>query len=130
MPTWGHLAATAAKKVAGSHKARDLAMRTAAKGAVAVGKMGAKHLGRTNDARQQREPAHENHSQRERAYTYAREVNGKLSEAVFAGSSEKHFVVWKLGEPVKAFPPVEGDLASKSELAGVTVVDTYYAPAA
>ncbi|MEA2193375.1 MAG: hypothetical protein QOI73_3496 [Solirubrobacteraceae bacterium] len=130
MPAWGHMAATAAKKVARSRRVRALGKKTAAKAAVAIGKAGASHLGRTNEAHQQREDAHGNQSHRERAYTFAREVNGKLSVAVFAGSSEEHFVVWKLGVPLKAFPSVNGDLASKRELAGVTLLDTFYAPAA
>lgn len=41
----------------------------------------------------------------------ARQVDGMFSAAIIDG--ERHVVVWKDGEPVSAYPPVEGDLAAK-----------------
>jgi hypothetical protein len=41
----------------------------------------------------------------------ARQVDGMFSAAIVDG--ERHVVVWKDGEPISAYPPVEGDLAAK-----------------
>ncbi len=60
----------------------------------------------------------------------ARQVHGQLSEAVFIGSPHEHWVVWKDGVPIAAFPPVEGDLASKDELRHVTDEDRFDPPPA
>ncbi len=51
---------------------------------------------------------------RDRAIKLARQMGGRYSEdTIIAG--EPHFVVWKDGVPVQAFPDVE-DLASRPEL--------------
>jgi hypothetical protein len=53
---------------------------------------------------------------RDRAVKLARQIDGRLSEdTIIAG--EPHYVVWKDGRPVQAFPPVE-DLAARPELTG------------
>ncbi len=53
---------------------------------------------------------------RDRAVKLARQISGRLSEeTIIAG--EPHYVVWKDGKPVQAFPHVE-ELASRPELAG------------
>jgi hypothetical protein len=53
---------------------------------------------------------------RDRAVKLARQMGGRYSQdTIVAG--EPHFVVWKDGRPVQAFPPVEG-LAARPELAG------------
>ena len=53
---------------------------------------------------------------RDRAVKLARQMGGQVSEdTIIAG--EPHFVVWKDGKPVQAFPHVD-DLAARPELAG------------
>jgi hypothetical protein len=52
----------------------------------------------------------------DRALKLARQLGGRLSEdTIIAG--EPHFVVWKDGRPVEAFPHVD-DLATRPELTG------------
>jgi hypothetical protein len=85
---------------------------------MAVGKAGAGRLSGAQAARKQRQLAHK----------LARQVHGQLSKAVFIGSTEHHLVVWKDGVPMAAFPPVEGDLAERSELAHVTDADRFDPP--
>jgi hypothetical protein len=41
----------------------------------------------------------------------ADQIDGMFSAAIIDG--ERHVIVWKDGEPVSAYPPVEGDLAAK-----------------
>ncbi len=53
---------------------------------------------------------------RDRAVKLARQIGGQYSEDTIIGG-EPHFVVWKDGTPVEAFPHVE-DLAARPELAG------------
>jgi hypothetical protein len=53
---------------------------------------------------------------RDRAVKLARQLGGRLSEDTII-DGEPHFVVWKEGRPVQAFPPVD-DLAERPELAG------------
>jgi hypothetical protein len=51
---------------------------------------------------------------RDRAIKLARQIGGRYSaDTIIDGSP--HFVVWKDGKPVNAFPPVE-DLAGRPEL--------------
>jgi hypothetical protein len=69
------------------------------------------------------------HKQRELAYTYARQVHGQLSKAVFVGSDSTHLVVWKDDVPLAAFPAVEGDLAERADLKHVTADDRFEPPA-
>jgi hypothetical protein len=53
---------------------------------------------------------------RDRAIKLARQIGGRYSEDTIIGG-EPHFVVWKDGAPVEAFPHVD-DLAERPELAG------------
>jgi hypothetical protein len=53
---------------------------------------------------------------RDRAIKLARQMGGRYSEDTII-RGEPHFVVWKDGAPVQAFPDVE-DLATRPELAG------------
>jgi hypothetical protein len=53
---------------------------------------------------------------RDRAIKLARQLGGRYSEDTIIGG-EPHFVVWKDGKPVQAFPHVE-DVAARPELAG------------
>jgi hypothetical protein len=119
MPAWG-LAAAAAKMLAMSPAGRKVAQQAAAGVARGVGKAGA---GRVGSAQQVRK-------QRGLAYALARQVHGQLSRAVFIGSTDEHWVVWKDGVPMAAFPPVEGDLDKKQELAHVTDADRFEPPPA
>jgi hypothetical protein len=53
---------------------------------------------------------------RDRAIKLARQIGGRYSEDTII-DGEPHFVVWKHGKPVEAFPHVD-DLAARPELAG------------
>ena len=118
MPVWG--LATVAAKVVANPMARKAAQQAAGAVAQAVGKSGAATVGKAQAARRQRTLAH----------TLARQVHGQLSKAVFIGSADEHWVVWKDGVPMAAFPSVEGDLAEKAELAHVTDSDRFEPPSA
>ena len=48
---------------------------------------------------------------RQTAIGEADQIDGLFSAAIVDG--ERHVIVWKDGEPVSAYPPVEGDLAAK-----------------
>lgn len=41
----------------------------------------------------------------------ADQIDGMFSAAIVDG--ERHVIVWKDGEPISSYPPVEGDLAAK-----------------
>lgn len=83
--------------------------------AATVSKASAATVGKAQAARRQRALAHH----------LARQVHGQLSKAVFIDSASEHWVVWKDGVPLAAFPPVEGALAEKCELAHVTDADRF-----
>jgi hypothetical protein len=53
---------------------------------------------------------------RDRAIKLARQLGGRYSEDTIIGG-EPHFVVWKDGKPVEAFPHVD-DVAARPELTG------------
>ena len=53
---------------------------------------------------------------RDRATKLARQMGGRVSEDTII-DGRPHFVVWKDGRPVQAFPAVE-DLAARPELVG------------
>ena len=48
---------------------------------------------------------------RRTAIDEADQIDGYFSAAII--DSKRHLVVWKEGEPVSAYPPVEGDLGDK-----------------
>ena len=53
---------------------------------------------------------------RDRAIKLARQMGGRYSQDTII-DGEPYFVVWKDGEPVRAFPPVD-ELAARPELQG------------
>jgi hypothetical protein len=53
---------------------------------------------------------------RDRAIKLARQLGGRYSEDTIIGGTP-HYVVWKDGKPVEAFPPVD-DLPNRPELQG------------
>jgi hypothetical protein len=53
---------------------------------------------------------------RDRAVKLARQMGGRYSQDTII-DGEPYFVVWKDGEPVRAFPPVD-ELAARPELQG------------
>jgi hypothetical protein len=115
MPTWTHAAASTAKKLVLSPTGRKVAQQAAAAASRRVASGDWSKVSQWQDARRQRDLAHR----------FARQVHGRLSEAVFLGSRQAHLVVWKDGVPLAAFPPVEGDLAEKAELRHVTEEDRF-----
>jgi hypothetical protein len=82
--------------------------------AVSAGAAAARHVGPIAQERY----AHwrDRRVYRDRAVKLARQIGGRYSEETIIGG-EPHFVVWKDGEPVEAFPHVD-DVASRPELAG------------
>ena len=120
MASWSRAAATAARAVAASPAGRRFIEATASALASAVGEAGAGRVTRSQASR----------AQWTLATKLARQVHGQLSEAVFIGSAQEHWVVWKDGVPIAAFPPVDGDLASKDELRHVTDDDRFDPPPA
>jgi hypothetical protein len=112
---WTRSAAAKAKELALSPAGRKVAQQAAAAASRRVANGDWSTVTRWQDARRQRDLAHR----------FARQVHGRLSEAVFLGSPDKHLVVWKDGVPLAAFPPVEGDLAARPELRHVTEEDRF-----
>jgi hypothetical protein len=112
---WTHAAAATAKKIALSPTGRKVAQQAAAAASRRVASGDWSTVTNWQDTRRQRDLAHR----------FARQVHGRLSEAVFLGSRDKHLVVWKDGVPLAAFPPVEGDLAARPELRHVTEEDRF-----
>ncbi len=104
----------AAKSPAGRRVIRSAA--TAAAGLVA--KSGGGRVGEWQADRRQRALA----------YKLARQVHGRLSEAVFVGSERTHLVVWNDDVPLAVFPPVDGDLAERTEIRHVTDADRFDPP--
>jgi hypothetical protein len=116
----GRAAALAARKLAASPAGRRAIEAAAEAVANAVGQAGAGGSpGRRPRARSGSWPA-----------SSPGRSTGQLSEAVFIGSPQEHWVVWKDGVPLAAFPPVDGDLASKAELRHVTDDDRFDPPPA
>lgn len=120
MAAWRRAAASAARTLAASPGGRRALEAAAGAVATAVGQAGAGSVTRSQAAR----------TQWSLACKLARQVHGQLSEAVFIGSAQEHWVVWKDGIPLAAFPPVDGDLASKAELRHVTDDDRFEPPPA
>jgi hypothetical protein len=63
---------------------------------------------------------------RDRAIRLARQLGGRYSEDTII-DGERHFVVWKDGAPVEAFPHVD-NLADRPELAGFDAGLTHAPP--
>jgi hypothetical protein len=95
--------------------ARAAARNKAVRGiAVSAGAAAAKHA--VPAAQQRYGHWRDRRVHRDRAVKLARQMGGRYSEDTIIGG-EPHFVVWKDGKPVQAFPHVE-DLQSRPELAG------------
>jgi hypothetical protein len=82
--------------------------------AASAGAAAAKHVGPI--AQQRYGTWRDRRVDRDRAIKLARQTKGRYSQdTIIAG--EPHFVVWKDGKPVQAFPHVD-DLATRAELEG------------
>ena len=103
----------AAKSIAAMARAavRNKAVRGIA---VSAGAAAARHVGPI--AQQRYAVWRDRRVYRDRAIKLARQIGGRYSEDTIIGG-EPHFVVWKDGKPVEAFPHVD-DIASRPELAG------------
>lgn len=102
----GKSIAAAAKAAAKNKTVRRIAAPAALAAAKHVGPIAQQRYGEWRDRR----------VYRDRALKLARQMGGQLSEdTIIAG--EPHFVVWKDGKPVQAFPHVD-DLATRPELTG------------
>jgi hypothetical protein len=100
----GKSIATAARAVAGNKAVRAAAAAGAAKLATRAEPVLRERYDRWSGAR----------ANRLLAIRLARQIQGTYSEGtIIAGTP--HYVVWKAGAPVEAFPPVE-DLELRSEL--------------
>ena len=100
----GKAISAAAKAAANNKVVRGLAVSAGAAAVKKVGPIAQERYGAWRDRR----------VDRDRAIKLARQLQGRYSEdTIIAG--EPHFVVWKDGEPMQAFPHVD-DLASRPEL--------------
>ena len=102
----GKTIAVAAKAAARNKVVQGLAASAGAAAAGKVGPAAQQRYGRWRDRR----------VSRDRAVKLARQMGGRYSQDTII-DGEPHFVVWKDGAPVRAFPHVE-DLASRPELTG------------
>lgn len=98
--------AAAAKAAAGNKLVRRLAGPAALAAARKAGPIAQQRYGVWRDRR----------VYRDRALKLARQMGGRYSEDTIIGG-EPHFVVWKDGRPVQAFPHVE-ELETRPELRG------------
>jgi hypothetical protein len=95
---------TAARAAAGNRAVRAVAATAAAKAATRAEPLLRERYDRWSSRR----------FDRDRAIKLARQIRGRFSEDTIIGG-EPHFVVWKDGVPVEAFPPV-ADLEVRPEL--------------
>jgi len=102
----GRTIATAARAAARNKVVQGLA--------ASAGAAAAKHVGPI--AQQRYASWRDRRVDRDRAVKLARQISGRYSEDTII-DGEPHFVVWKDGKPMRAFPHVE-DLASRPELQG------------
>ena len=102
----GRTIAAAAKAAARNKAVRGIAVSAGAAAAQRVGPIAQERYASWRDRR----------VQRDRALKLARQMGGRYSEDTII-DGQPHFVVWKDGAPVQAFPPVER-LAERPELAG------------
>jgi hypothetical protein len=102
----GRAIAAAAKAAARNRAVRGLAM--------SAGAAAAKHAAPT--AQQRYAAWRDRRIDRDRAIKLARQLQGRYSEDTII-DGRPHFVVWKDGKPIEAFPPVE-DLGGRPELQG------------
>ena len=102
----GRTITAAAKAAANNKTVRALAATAGAAAAKRVGPVVQERYGTWRDRR----------VDRDRAIKLARQMAGRVSEDTII-DGRPHFVVWKDGRPVQAFPAVEG-LAERPELVG------------
>jgi hypothetical protein len=102
----GRAIAAAAKAAARNKVVRGLAASAGAAAAKRVGPIAQERYGTWRDRR----------VDRDRAIKLARQLRGRYSQDTII-DGEPHFVVWKDGTPVRAFPHVD-DLATRPELNG------------
>jgi hypothetical protein len=102
----GRAIAAAARAAARNKVVRGLAASAGAAAAKHVGPIAQQRYGSWRDRR----------VDRDRAVKLARQLGGRYSQDTII-DGEPHFVVWKDGAPVRAFPHVD-DLAARPELDG------------
>jgi hypothetical protein len=104
--TAGRTIATAAKAAARNKVVQGLA--------ASAGAAAAKHVGPI--AQQRYATWRDRRVDRDRAIKLARQIKGRYSEDTII-DGEPHFVVWREGTPIQAFPHVD-QLATRPELQG------------
>ena len=104
--TTGWAIAAAAKAAASNKVVQGLAASAGAAAAKHAGPLAQQRYGTWRDRR----------VYRDRAIKLARQMGGRYSQDTII-DGEPYFVVWKDGEPVRAFPPVD-ELAARPELQG------------
>jgi hypothetical protein len=104
--TTGRAIAAAAKAAASNKVVQGLAASAGAAAAKHAGPLAQQRYGTWRDRR----------VYRDRAIKLARQMGGRYSQDTII-DGEPYFVVWKDGEPVRAFPPVD-ELAARPELQG------------
>jgi hypothetical protein len=102
----GRAIAAAAKAAANNKVVRGLAVSAGAAAAKHAGPIAQQRYGTWRDRR----------IDRDRAVKLARQIRGRYSRDTII-DGEPHYVVWKEGRPVQAFPHV-ADLAVRPELNG------------
>jgi hypothetical protein len=102
----GRAIAAAAKAAARNKVVQGLAASAGAAAAKRVGPIAQQRYGTWRDRR----------VDRDRAIKLARQLGGRYSQDTII-DGEPHFVVWKDGTPVRAFPHVD-DLTTRPELNG------------
>jgi hypothetical protein len=102
----GRTIADAVKAASKNQAVRGIAVSAGAAAARHIGPIAQERYGTWRDRR----------VNRDRAMKLARQMGGRYSQDTII-DGEKHFVVWKDGAPVQAFPQVE-NLAERPELAG------------
>ena len=102
----GRAIAAAARAAASNKVVRGLAVSAGAAAAKHVGPIAQERYGSWRDRR----------VDRDRAIKLARQIRGRYSRDTII-DGEPHYVVWKDGRPVQAFPHVD-DLATRPELSG------------
>jgi hypothetical protein len=112
----GRAIAAAAKAAARNKAVQGIALSTGAAAAKRVGPIAQERYSSWRDRR----------VHRDRALKLARQMGGRYSQDTII-DGEPHFVVWKDGAPVQAFPPVER-LAERPELAGFDARLTHEPP--
>ena len=113
MADWQSKAFAAVVAAAGTKAGQKAVQEAATKAVAAAARLGAGGAGKARDARRVRA---DREVHRDRAIALARQVHGHLTESILIGSDHRHWIVWKEGVPIAAFPDVRGDLASRTEL--------------